>query len=355
MIFTIIKLKACYSWPFDNGRGYGDQDLHIAFLQEDGNYGAPINLGPTINSRKADFAPFLAADGQTLFFSSFGHKGLGGSDIYVSKRLDESWRKWSLPVNLGSGVNSELDENYISVTADLKWAYFESYATGSPKKDLYRASLDLQSLLQATPEAPLADSEIAPNAGIDKTQEQTELLSDSQSINQEEKALVNGDSNRKEYSRSAKSITSKPQTHPNQNNIVDQQPRLVEGAMQSKLSGNFYFASNSYRLPTHYQPTLDKITEILKDRPGMEAFIEGHTDNVGPADLNLRISHLRAQSAAHYVLDQGISASRLHILGKGETEPLASNDDEMEGRELNRRVEIVLSDGLGAELTFVLR
>jgi len=353
----------------NNGRGYGDQDLHVSFLQKDGSYIAPINLGAVVNSRKADFAPFLAADGKTLFYASFGHKGFGGSDLFVTQRLDESWRKWSKPVNLGMLINSELDENYISVTADLDWVYFESYATGSPEKDIYRASLKLDQILSPQ---PVSQDQIAeldnekPTVPDNQPQavksQVTESVAVANPISDGTNTSPNAStpknhvyqSDVKQASRQANepvaytTLSQSPQTS------LTLEPRLEEGLVQSKVTNNLYFATNSTALPPHHVHILDQVSQILSNRPQMKAYIEGHTDNLGPEDINLRISHLRAQRAAHYVLDKGIPAHRIHITGKGEAEPLASNDDELEGRELNRRVEIVLSDGAGAELLFVL-
>ena len=344
----------------NNGRGSGDQDLHVSFLQKDGTYSAPINLGAVVNSRQADFAPFLAADGKTLFYASFGHKGKGGSDLYVSRRLDDSWRKWSLPVNLGSVINSELDENYISVTADLKWAYFESYPTGSPEKDIYRAPLNLDQLLEPTRDPLITEHdqnlEASPMAQQDQTLDKPLTQAQNPSLEpiapaQSEPAVVTSAPNQRPVPKS--DSHTKPVAESSNSSLL--KSNLDAGVVQSKVLNNVYFASNSTALPAHFRPILDQVYQILSERPQMQAFIEGHTDDQGPAELNLRISHLRAQTAAHYVLDQGVHADRIHIVGKGETEPLASNDDETEGRELNRRVEITLSDGAGANLYFVLR
>ena len=114
----------------------GDQDLYISFMDEFGNCQAPINLGNNINSLGADFAPFLAPDGESLFFASFGHKGIGGSDIYVSRRLDDTWTKWSNPVNLGPLVNSKDNEVYFSLTGDFRYLYLDRLNPMEDKRDI---------------------------------------------------------------------------------------------------------------------------------------------------------------------------------------------------------------------------
>ena len=115
----------------------GGQDLYVSRLNENGSYSAPVNLGEAINSTGEDFAPFLASDGKTLFFASTGHKGQGGSDIFMIKREDESWTKWSHPVNLGPNVNSNHNENYFSLTSDFRFLYLDR-ASPSLERDIRR-------------------------------------------------------------------------------------------------------------------------------------------------------------------------------------------------------------------------
>ncbi|UII32113.1 hypothetical protein LVD17_27905 [Fulvivirga ulvae] len=120
---------------------HGGQDLYVSFPVDETTWSEPVNLGATINTQKADFAPFLSTDGKTLYFSSYGHDGYGLSDIYKTTRLDDSWQKWSEPVNLGSGINSPREESYFTITGDERHIYFESYDPRNPVRDLFRANL----------------------------------------------------------------------------------------------------------------------------------------------------------------------------------------------------------------------
>ena len=119
----------------------GDQDLYVSLPIDDDSWSEPKHLGPMINSDKADFAPFLAADGRTLFFVSYGHKGFGGCDIFRSVRQDDSWDSWSKPENLGEGINSPREESYFSITSDFKYIYFETYDSKKQVRDIFRADL----------------------------------------------------------------------------------------------------------------------------------------------------------------------------------------------------------------------
>lgn len=105
---------------------YGHLDLYVSFLQKNGRFSIPKNLGSTINTSYEDGTPFLAADGKTLYFSSSGHGGYGSTDIFVSKRLDDTWRNWSEPLNLGPEINSNDWEGYYSITASGSSAYLVS-------------------------------------------------------------------------------------------------------------------------------------------------------------------------------------------------------------------------------------
>lgn len=94
--------------------GQGKADIYISELTDEG-WTTPVNLGPTINSSLDERTPFLAADGKTLYFSSEGHFGFGGFDLFVTKRLDDTWTNWSKPVNMGKYINTLSGDTYFSI------------------------------------------------------------------------------------------------------------------------------------------------------------------------------------------------------------------------------------------------
>lgn len=126
----------------------GEQDLYVSFRVGKNSWSKPTNMGDEINSIGVEFAPFLASDNKTLYFASNGHPGFGESDIFYSKRLDETWTKWSTPKNIGEAINSESWDGYYTLSAKGDYAYFIS-TTGVKKKvefnatdeDIYRISL----------------------------------------------------------------------------------------------------------------------------------------------------------------------------------------------------------------------
>jgi OOP family OmpA-OmpF porin len=120
--------------------GMGDRDLYVSFW--DGNVATePINMGGVINSEFEEAAPYLDPDTRTLYFASKGHHGYGGFDIWVSKRLDDTWTNWSEPRNLGPAVNGSLDDSFFSITHCGNFAVF-SKQVSVHNTDIYRISVE---------------------------------------------------------------------------------------------------------------------------------------------------------------------------------------------------------------------
>ena len=122
----------------------GGLDLYVSF--RDPNSKNPyagkesINMGPVLNSVGDETSPFLAYDNRTLYFSSNGHNGFGGYDIFVSYRLDDTWTKWSKPENLGEGVNTIYDDTHFGFTPKSRYAYYSRGLT-SENSDIYRVDM----------------------------------------------------------------------------------------------------------------------------------------------------------------------------------------------------------------------
>lgn len=148
---------------------YGDLDLYISQKYTDGDWSEPKNLGPIINTVGAEGSVFLAADGRTIYFSSTGHPGFGNYDMYMSKRLDNTWTNWTKPLNLGENINSEEMDIYYTIPAAGDYAYFSSGKTMYGLNDLYRIKLpkeirpeyvDIKKILSSGP----VKKEIVPTA-----------------------------------------------------------------------------------------------------------------------------------------------------------------------------------------------
>jgi hypothetical protein len=119
-------------------------DIWVSAKDGNGVMSYPVNLGNTINTEYAEYSPVLAADNKTLYFISDGRTGIGGTDIYMSKRLKpESWTDWSTPINLGKYINTPYDEHDFSITADGKTAYYTSEEPLTHRQVIYKVDLPL--------------------------------------------------------------------------------------------------------------------------------------------------------------------------------------------------------------------
>lgn len=117
--------------------GVGEEDLYVSRKDGAGQWSEPKNLGTTINTIGFEISPFLSPDGKRIYFASNGHRGLGGSDILYADRLDDTWTKWSAPVNLGNVINTEGFDAYFSMNDSVAW--FSS--SNGVSSDIYRAQV----------------------------------------------------------------------------------------------------------------------------------------------------------------------------------------------------------------------
>ena len=125
----------------ENDNTHGDMDIYVSFRKSNGDYTAPKNLGTTINTAGTEPSVFLSADEKTIYFSSDGHPGYGAYDMYMSRRMDNSWTKWSEPVNLGDKINTSDWDLYYTVPANGEYAYYSSEHNSYGRSDLYRIKL----------------------------------------------------------------------------------------------------------------------------------------------------------------------------------------------------------------------
>ena len=120
----------------------GGLDLYVSFRQPDWTWSEPRNCGSVINTFANEMTPFLSADDKTLYFSSYGHKGFGSADIFMTRRLDDSWTNWTAPVNVGSPINGPYWDAYFKVDAKGEYGYMVSTAKGGyGEEDIYRMQL----------------------------------------------------------------------------------------------------------------------------------------------------------------------------------------------------------------------
>jgi len=125
----------------DGDDSYGGLDLYVSFRTGENSWSKPINLGPDVNTAANDYSPFLAADGITLYYSTSGLSGYGKEDIFVTRRLDDTWMHWSEPMNMGKPINSAESDSKFSIPASGSYAYFSSKEGSVGLYDIFRILL----------------------------------------------------------------------------------------------------------------------------------------------------------------------------------------------------------------------
>lgn len=331
---------------------YGLNDLYISFKKTDGSYTAPKNMGKQLNSWGWETCPFLAPDNKTLYFSTEGRPGFGAGDIFVTKRLDDSWLNWSEPLNLGKGINSSGAEGFFTIPASGNQAYVASTEAGT--YDIYRLELPKK----AKPEPVVIFSGKVLNG---KTKE---FISSNIEINDliDNKQLALAVSSPQDGSYSVlltmgkkyAYAASKEGFYPVSENIdlstINEYKEYkkdlylfpIEKGQTVKLN-NIFFDFNKADLKNESFYELDKLKDILMKNPAMKIELGGHTDNVGDDDYNTKLSLNRVSSVKEYLVKNTIAKERILITGYGETKPTDTNETE-EGRAKNRRVEFKILD-----------
>lgn len=331
----------------------GDRDLYVTFLKSDSVWTEPLNLGTVINTAGEESAPFLASDDKTLYFSSNGFSGYGGNDIYVSKRLDDTWTNWSEPENLGPEINSPLEDLFFNIPAASEHAYYsrgvsesnmdifriklpilrspESWvtvrgkivdkATGKPlgAKVIYERLPDGKGLgvSQSNPETGEYEIRLPAGELYGLRTESENKLSESQSLDLRD--IKNDQTIEKDFNLDPIGVAA-----------------VAENS--TILLNNLFFDLEKATLRPESFPELDRIVALMNEKPAMTIEIAGHTDVTGSEAFNLSLSKKRANAVAQYLKDKQIDKDRMTVLFFGESKPMESNDTR-EGRKKNRRVE----------------
>ncbi len=329
--------------------GKGGADIWMSLKLPDGKWSPPVNLGDSINTPGDETAPFLHADGKTLYFSSTGWTGLGGYDLFVSRK-DEAGR-WSAAENLGHPVNSKFDEANIFVSLDGSRAWISSNREGGLGGfDIFTFPLDKM----AKPDKVLfvkgvvvdAESKIPLAAKIELTNLLNNRVDDSTTSDRftGEFLMVLHPGTLYAFNITKKAYLFYSETFnlKEADSILNFERRFellpVRKGKQLVLK-NIFFDFNSAELKPASKTELGKLLELMHENPEMRLQIAGHTDSIGGRVYNQKLSEERAFAVYRYLISNGVDASRLEHRGFGDTRPLTSNDTES-GRQQNRRTEI---------------
>ena len=268
-------------------RSQGGKDIYVILKNEKGSWGKPINLGKGINTEDIETSPYLSRDKKVLYFSSAGHPGFGNTDVFMAERLDDTWTNWSTPVNLGKDINTAGDNTCFLVKRN-GIVYFVSHEEKGAG-DIYFSRLL---------------SPVESELGVEEDLVEYELKAGEQPNDSLGKV------------------------------------ELEEWVVQ-KVTILFKF--NSDEVLDMFSIKLGEIIDYFKSNTGYTIKLIGHTDDVGDASYNEKLSLKRAKALKDYFVRRGVDEDKIHAEGRGEAEPAAQNDSE-DGRYLNRRVEVSLEN-----------
>ncbi|MBP5548343.1 MAG: PD40 domain-containing protein [Bacteroidales bacterium] len=333
--------------------GYGGMDIWKTIF-ENGQWTEPVNLGPEINTEWDEMSPFIHFDDRTLYFASNRPEGMGGLDLFVSNRSHDGG-PWMKPENLGYPINTEGDDNNLIVSADGMTAIFASDRDGGyGKMDLYSFELPEQ----VRPTVAICFTGTVTNA---KTGQK--VAADIKVVDIQRNTVVANTSSDAQNGRYIVSLPadgvyafhvsadgyllhSQSEVWEREDDGYDKwKPITMDIALHPIEAGekialrNVFFETGHWEILAESEYELNKIVEILKQNPRLRIELGGHTDNIGQADANQRLSEQRAKAVYEYIIRKGIASDRLTYKGYGETQPIATNDTE-EGRGENRRTEI---------------
>ena len=326
-------------------------EIYVCFKNGD-IWSKAVKLGAPINVKEGKWGqhnPFLASDDVTLYFASERNKGFGSLDIYISKRLDDTWENWSEPVNMGPAINTDKFESYYSIAAKGDFAYLVSSMQNPGNDDIYRIQLsenfrpgavvlisgrvfnsennqplDVDIEYFRLPEGKIVGTARSnPASGFYRIilpyGMQYSFLAEKEGF----------------YSISNYLDLSVINEYKEMHVDIEMKPIQVGGSF--RLNNIFFDFGKSTLKPESYQE-MDRVVKLLNENPNMEIELSGHTDNVGSDDFNLHLSHDRANAVTNYIVSKGINSNRITSMGYGESMPVATNETD-EGRQLNRRVE----------------
>lgn len=384
---------------FSRKKNSEDDDLYVSFY-EDGRWSRPMDLGEGINTKYSETTPFLSADGKTLYFSSDRPGGQGSQDIYLTRRLDDTWQNWRKPQNLGTPINTEEYDAYYSIAAKGDYAYFMSGKASLGKKDIFRLAQEssLRDLVNESPEASglvngssLRDSVNAPSDaamgdsrfGNSSTRSVTSQESDpvvllSGTVLNQQTGKVPEDATITYEDLSNGKVLGQAKPDPSSGKyklvlpygknygITAKAKGLIPASTNLDLStmkgrylelddrdlsmvplvkgntatiNNLFFDLGKAALKPESEPELKRILQVMKENKALVIEISGHTDNTGSDEINNKLSLERANAVKDYLLNGLIESTRIRTKGYGKSKPKADNATE-EGRQINRRVEI---------------
>lgn len=365
----------------DRPGGFGGLDIYYSTKDKSGKWSRAKNVGDVINTEFDDDSPFIHYDGKTLYLSTKGRKGMGGYDIFKSE-YDSVAQEWSEPVNLGYPINTPDNDVFFVSTKDGKRGYYASVREdGFGYNDIYEvtipdlvnggepiASKDADVEEEKEPEEKnLEPVETKPVLQPVTLKVRVEDNNTAETLNAKVSLTGVGDNIIIPVRRDEKRNFIFNVTYPESKKFMltaekdgyvfksieitlpaaKEKRREIRRKIEldpltvglSTVLRNIYFEFDRATFTQESYVELNKLEKLLSNNPNIDVEIAGHTDRVGTIIYNKDLSQRRADAVVKWLKKKGIDPRRLDSRGYGKTRPLASNDDEFEGRELNRRVE----------------
>jgi outer membrane protein OmpA-like peptidoglycan-associated protein len=344
----------------DRPGGFGGIDIYITRKDpKTGVWGVPQNAGNKINTKGNEKTPFIHSDSETLYFSSDGHFGFGGMDIFFIRKNEKG--EWLEAENIGYPINTEADDVGFLVSTDSKTGYFFSYDEGKMRGkgvgryDLYSFELYKEARPQET---TFLSGEMKDKSGNKiegakveitntVTKEKTLAVVDSTkgtfmvAVNLKKKDDLLVTVKKDDYAFSSNVVSIKEASFVNQPKPISIEVNEAS-AGSSFVLNNLYYNTNSADLKKESFIVLESFAEYLKENSTITIEIQGHTDNVGAVKANEALSANRAYTVKAYLEEKGIDGKRITAKGFGPNKPIAENTTE-EGRAKNRRTEFLIT------------
>jgi len=348
----------------DHRDAYGGNDLFVAFRTGENTFGKPVHLGAAVNSQSHEKAPFLSSDGKTMFFSSNRQNVMGGYDLFMVYRLDDSWTNWTAPKRFLSPINTTFNEGFPCFNRTSGYLYFSSDRNGS--SDIFRVSI-----------APPISEEVRVVGNIlensKKIKQDVTVLLRSKESGIYQSTFVSTDGFYEidvPMGKTFQILAQKPGYQSNRKTLnfkksdiyfkefhINLALKPLEEGTKIDLNTLYFKKSTAVILPESFEE-LTYLSEILTQNKSLVISIEGHTDNQGSKKSLKKLSLERAEVIKKYLITKGkITKNRIIAEGFGDSQPLNNNSSEALRQE-NRRVEVKvvrIEAGIEEEASTVLK
>ncbi|MBK6952169.1 MAG: PD40 domain-containing protein [Crocinitomicaceae bacterium] len=313
-------------------------DIYVSKMNEDGSWSEAKKLPDNINTSQSEQSCFIHPDGKTLYFSSNGHVGMGGYDLYMTTLQPDG--SWSDPVNLGYPINTHNNENSLVVYADGSLAVFASDREGGlgeldlyefempvsirPTKTIYMTGtvFDSKTNVKLGAQFRLVDLETGKEMVYSYSDSKTGGFLVTLPINKDYGLFVEKEGYLP-YSVNFNLTVPENSTEPYHQDV----PLVMDVVGGEVTLENVFFDLDSYNLRAVSYVELDKLAQYLNDNPTMKIELQGHTDTQGDDKHNLELSHNRAKAVYEYLISKGIPKERMTYKGYGETQPVVTDEE----------------------------